>query len=91
MINVHIVVIMNVVWVRIVQKLLETEMKIMVIQGAGTTRGEILTLNRGESLGVNHKTAKTATIPDTTVVVVKRRRMERYGKKGESKIKSNLD
>ena len=40
MINVHIVVIMNVVWVRIVQKLLETEM--MRGRMTGTKRGGLV-------------------------------------------------
>ena len=41
MVNVHIVQIITVIWVRIVQMLLETEMKMMVIQRPMTKRGKL--------------------------------------------------
>ena len=96
MMNVHIVNHMSVTGVRIVQTIQTTEMKMMVIQWAMTTRGEILTLNRRERMVGILKTQFTIliprkTIPDTEVGVKKGTKEQRYGKKGESKIKSNLD
>lgn len=76
MMNVHIVAIMSVTWVRIVQSILTTEMMMIPMTLIGTKRGGLgMTPSyRRERLVVNRKTPKTATIPDTTVVVVKEQR-----------------
>ena len=89
MVNVHIVKIITVVWVRIVQKLLETEMMSGLM--TGTKRGGLgMTPSyRRERLVVNRKTPKTTA--NTKVVVVKEmQRVKRCGGRVTAKRKPKV-